>query len=322
MIRIGIADSHPQNACSYYRGFGPLMKIKELSLRSLDLKNINWLDMNNIDLVYMGRPDNPDFIKLIELCQTMHIPVWMDWDDDILALPSYNPAYKHFESMKNTIKKAISMVDIVTVSTPALVESFKDLNNNIEVIPNAWNDFNFPMQKKDNNNESILWRGSDTHRDDLLEVLEPMAKVSKNFVNWLFMFIGSNVWYITNYLQKAHNVDGLHMLHYMKLLAESKAAVFQAPLVDNKFNRSKSNISWLEATFSGAAFIGPDLPEFNRPGIVKYNSLEKYQYNLEKLLNSKEYRQKKYKESFDYIQENLLLSKVNEKRKEIIEKCL
>ncbi len=53
-------------------------------------------------------------------------------------------------------------------------------------------------------------------------------------------------------------------------------AIMIVPLVDNDFNRAKSNIAWLEGCFAGAAVIAPDFPEFQRPGVLNYSSPEQF----------------------------------------------
>ena len=43
------------------------------------------------------------------------------------------------------------------------------------------------------------------------------------------------------------------------------------PLPDTAFNRAKPPTAWLEASAVGAACIGPDLPEWQKPGMIHYS---------------------------------------------------
>jgi hypothetical protein len=107
---------------------------------------------------------------------------------------------------------------------------------------------------------------------------------------------------------------GMHIIDYFKFFNELNPNIFIYTLKDTQFNRAKSNISWIEATYAGAAVIAPSfLPEFaNMPGVIAYNELMDSVFE-----NVKDY----YKGlaitndlSWKYIKENLLLSQVNNKR--------
>lgn len=49
---------------------------------------------------------------------------------------------------------------------------------------------------------------------------------------------------------------------------------------------------------------------------------DSFGYYLEKCIKSKTFREENYLKSYEYIKENLLLSKINLKRLEIIERLL
>ncbi len=51
-------------------------------------------------------------------------------------------------------------------------------------------------------------------------------------------------------------------MKYFEILMDLKPEIMIVPLEDNKFNRGKSNIAWIEGTVAGASIITNDLPEF------------------------------------------------------------
>ena len=56
------------------------------------------------------------------------------------------------------------------------------------------------------------------------------------------------------------------LMQFYKQYHELNANIAFFPLLDNVFNNGKSNISFLEATYAGSAFMGNrNLPEFNLP---------------------------------------------------------
>ena len=110
----------------------------------------------------------------------------------------------------------------------------------------------------------------------------------------------------------------MDIIAYHKFLLKNNSAIMHIPLVFNEFNMSKSNCAWIEGTFSGAACVAPAMPEFDRPGIAQYTDQASYKYQLQKLIESKSYRESQYKKSFDFISENLMLSKVNKLREDVL----
>jgi hypothetical protein len=106
-------------------------------------------------------------------------------------------------------------------------------------------------------------------------------------------------------------------MQFYKSYHELNANIAFFPLINNVFNNGKSNISFLEATYAGSAFMGNrDLFEFNLPFIIPIQNGFKEEflkakddfYRLEMLNN----------DAWDFILENRLLSKVNELRIERI----
>ena len=320
MIKIGITEVKPENACSYYRSFGTLGKLKNVSL--VPLKEINWLSLNSIDILFIGRPDHKNYVELLRIAKDLNIPTWIDWDDNVLVLPEYNPAYAHFNSRKQEVIDCIKLADIVTVSTEDLKSQLSQYNGNIHIIENAFNNYNYDFIKQESQVNEVFWRGSNTHRGDLMTVHDEMVSVSNKFNDWIFLFVGGDAWYVADKIKNSAKGASVDILSYNKFLKYYPHSIMQVPLEDNSFNRSKSNIAWIEGTFNGCATIAQGLPEFCKPGVVTYDTPDKYQYYLEKLMGSKEYRLKQYNESFEYIKENLMLTEMNKKRIKIIERLI
>lgn len=325
-MKIGICEAAPLGACSYYRSIGPLSKLPKINpnIEIKILDQITWTTLFDIDLLFLARADSKDFYEMLEMAKNLGIPVWIDWDDNIFDIPEYNPAYKHYtkKSVQENVMKCVKYADIITVSTNHLKDFYSKHNKNIHVIENAFNDYNYKFEKVTDQFDSIFWRGSNTHEDDVSSVYPEMIALSKKHTEWAWVFVGDIQRYLIKDITNKFNIKEIDIITYNKFLRDNKAAITQVPLEINDFNKSKSNIAWIEGTFSGSAVIAPDLEEFKKPGIINYSNTEKYQYYLEKLINSKDFRKRNYLESFNYIQENLMLSDINKKRIEIIEELI
>jgi hypothetical protein len=114
-------------------------------------------------------------------------------------------------------------------------------------------------------------------------------------------------------INKYIEVGWLDMYDYIKYIKELRPRILFVPLVDNLFNRAKSNISWLEATTAGAVCLATDLPEFVRPGIINFSNSRNF-YNVFKKAVKDYDLQALHAESLAFIRENLTTEKVNELR--------
>jgi hypothetical protein len=324
MIRVGAVLSNPQGACSYYRSVGPFSKIKEVSFEFLEKGN--WVNYSSLDVLYLERPVMPSFIEGIRMAKSFNIPVWVDFDDDLFDVPKYNPAYGFYskDETKQSVIAAVSMADVITVTTPTLQKVFQKYNKNVIIIPNAWNNYNFPLQENFSNKKIINWRGSATHRNDLLEYKDALLASAEARKDWKWSFIGKEHWMISDFIDDNQKMtfDEMDIIQYFNLMVNLNPGIQIVPLKINEFNKSKSNIAWLEGTAAGAVTLAPIMEQWERPGIVNFSSLDDLKEKITELQTNEKYRRAMYKASKNYIEENLLLNNVNKKRIEILNQLI
>ena len=88
------------------------------------------------------------------------------------------------------------------------------------------------------------------------------------------------------------------------------------------FNKSKSNIAWIESTYAGLAVLAPDWPEWRRPGIVNYTDKEDFRQKLTSMMKGEYNLESLRQASWKYIREELTLEKTNEIRYDLIKQHL
>jgi len=326
MINIKIGAQYPHGACSYYRSYGVFPYLSRLDDRiKIDpISEIEWHVITNTDILYLERPQSVEFYSACKMAKDFNVKLWVDYDDSLFDVPEYNPCHEHFskEDTKKIIVECLKMADVVTTTTPALKGLYSKYNDNVQIVENAFNDYNYTLPDEPSDQEALCWRGSTTHRQDLLGVASEMFQLAKEHPEWGWIFIGNDVWYITDGIPKHYQQNELPILKYFKFLKNSQPAIQLAPLAFNRFNVGKSNIAWIEGTFAGAVCIGPRMPEWNRPGILSYGNAESFRALLEGLMTDSSLRERLFNESKEYIQDNLCLSKINQKRKDIVEGLL
>jgi len=286
MINILCCVPQPVDATSFYRAVGPFAKLRrdfsEVSL--IFTHKVDWTVVKMSDIVFMQRPFREADVQVAEMAKRWRRPVWVDYDDDLLSVPPENPTHAIYgrKQAMECVAKCIALADHVTVSTGFLKDritkelpSGAALNENVTVIPNAFDDDSFPMEPMEGElRRLVVWRGSTTHVKDLWEKRDAFVRLAKRRRDWAWCFIGYNPWFITEAMPPNSCVSypAMDIMEYMWTLREKvMPAVIAVPLTDNEFNKSKSNIAMIEAAWAGATCLGPDWKEWSVPGAVLYD---------------------------------------------------
>lgn len=321
------------DATSLYRGMGPLAEMRRQmgdKLNVMITDDYHWATINIADCVFMQRPFQGGDVTIAEITKAMHKPLWVDYDDDLFNVPTDNPAHSIYndETIQKNVAKIINMADLVTVTTPHLKRQFeltkRPLNKNIHVVPNALDFHLFPYREETMNprNRVVMWRGSITHTRDVMTYSDQILKQANDpkYKEWVWRFIGDNLWFITDFMPKNNAVwsKAIDPIEYFKHIYDISPMIIQVPLHESSFNKSKSNIAWIEGTFAGAATIAPDWEEWRHPGVLLYKNKEEYANLLDSAMSGKIDLAKNVKESWEHVKENFNLAKWATRRLELL----
>lgn len=332
MVSILAICPDAEDATSFYRGVGPLSYLrkqnKDIEVQFYD--SAAWTHLASADILFMQRPFTPAHLHSFKLAKDLNIPVWVDYDDNLLQMTQDNPTHEiyHQADIQSSLYQMICNADVVSTSTKFLAESFMKYNKSVKVIQNAWNDhmFPFPLKHDRKPKDGIFWRGSHTHQNDLFSVFDGVKTVSKEFPDKPWVFIGISPWSLNGAFQKKGTVQFCHTMDLMKYFTNLKHFRYEAqiiPLLDTPFNRSKSNIAWLEGTYAGNTVVCRDWEEW--PSDIQcfhYKTAEEFADRIMCALKDPILREAQIQHSIASIQENYLLSKVNQKRLDLIEELL
>jgi len=332
-IRIHALFPTATDGTSFYRGAGPLCALRKQLRDTVDIQinqptRVDWSTQVDCDIMFMQRPCLGKHVQVAQITKECRVPLVVDYDDDLMNVTTDNPTAATYgnEQIQTNIKSVLEMADAVIVSTPSIAESLSPFSKKIVIIPNAWDEqlrpFIDPLVSRFNR---CIWRGSATHIRDMLEVAHGVTTAAELFSNWNFVFMGWEPWFVTE-----RKTDGAfeaypkqEVLPYLDTLRGLAGKILYVPLADTKFNRGKSNIAWLEASYAGCAVLAPNFPEWDKPGIEHYVAPEMFGAALERMLKFPwEELKPKADASRAYIRENLLLSKINAKRMEIFDGLL
>lgn len=251
-----------------------------------------------------------------------------DFDDDLFNIEPSNPAYRNFgieecwyERVSGSEKiwlwkdkekdfdiernkyileetsKALIVSDVITVSNKNIAKSFERLNENIVVLENNIQPVEMVgylnAKKKEFPSQTIIgWQGSDSHYKDIAGIIKVLERVQKKYgKNVKFRFFGARL----DELYKNLDYEILPWIKPHLFFDRFSTYLFDIgviPLEDNRFNRCKSNIKWLEYSYYGIPSVVADVTPYKESVShmvdgVKYRNEEEMFNNLCMLIDDK-----------------------------------
>lgn len=229
----------------------------------------------DIDVVVASRPMWPPLIKAY---QDKGAVVIVDQDDDFIAIPRSHVAYRSIgpgnpeRSLDHRV--ALTMADLLIVSTDELKQRFVERRYQpaeaITIIPNAWANTNPKWEEcppKPKDTIVIGWGGTITHREDFKIVLPALEAVAWPKMDTEIHIFGDPEIY--KMLRGIHEYAKLFcpMVDYnVYPLVLKSCDIWLAPLVDDHFNRSKSDIKLVEAGAARIPWIASSVPQYKAWG--------------------------------------------------------
>jgi len=311
------------SVCSYWRGRGPLSElVREGHINVTQGEwNNDWAIIRSCDIAFFQRPMSKNCLNQVMRCKDLGLKIWIDLDDNN-QIPPWHEVYNLWcsEYEENTFKKIMLLADVVTVTNKVLQDYYLQYTNNIKIIPNAIND-HWLIFNRQSNNKIIIWRGGNHHLPDLYEYKNEIIEVMGSHPDWKLYCLGCEAKFIQNKISNYEYKGDYNIHHYFGFITQTKPSIFIVPLPYNELNKSKSNISWQEATLCGATALLPSYWNLHNYGLL-YDGKESFKNQFERLISDENLRERLYKNSYDKIQKEYVLSKVNNQRLEIIKNLM
>ncbi|WP_343302858.1 glycosyltransferase [Chitinophaga niabensis] len=205
------------------------------------------------------------------------VKVVLDLDDHWELNPGhYMTEYYRSQRVPEKISRNIRLADVVTVTTSRLAEKVKPLNKNVHVIPNA-----IPYghgQFKDREYQpfeifNVLYAGQKSHLHDLGLIGETMKRFAEeNPLDLCFVLAGyqsgdkewegmEGVFTAGGKLKNYYRIPNAPLDKYMSVYEAADAVL--VPLLNNSFNRHKSNLKLLEAAAQKIPVICQRVPPYS-----------------------------------------------------------
>lgn len=241
------------------------------------LKNINEIKRNKFDLIITHRTaltidDTNAFLALKdEFC----FKLIYDTDDNLLE---HYKKQDNFNEIKN-IEKLVKNSNLVTVSEKYLLDCYCHLNSNIHLQKNILDSDLFSNNyEKLGDVISILYMGTLTHKEDFEMIQDVLIKVKKLYgIKVEIDIVGiaqENLFDKTYFNIIKPNIEVKNYIDFVDWIkVYKKWHIGLAPLRDTEFNRSKSDIKYLDYSMLGMAGIYSKIGVYDDTIINKENGL-------------------------------------------------
>ncbi len=242
----------------YYRTYAPgIAMAEEEGIYVINLTNVHRKKheiVRHADVLILKNVCDPDMLPIIKERRREKKLTVYELADDICAIPSWNPVHFFYRDPENLLlfKRSANFCDSMQFSVPELKKIYGYLNEPSVVFPNQIS--TVPPERKYGKYPEVIigWGGSHGHLEDMIDIAEPLIDwiTSKKNVR-LFLMCSDTIWSLFKRLpaarKKRFNPGALN--DYYKFL--EKIDIGLAPLKETAFNRSRSDIKFLEYAVHG-----------------------------------------------------------------------
>lgn len=252
----------------------------------------------------------------LELQHKHQKPFVIETDDNFTDVPVWNEAGRQFMQGQGPRRVALDCIrnaDALIASTPHLAETYAKFNDKIHIVQNSLDfkgDRKFigwdKVSVKKHQGIRIGWIGGRTHYDDIMMVAPVLRKILEANPEVKLVLVNSALERSCNALGRPYPFAGLKNVliadrsvpinRYAPFMASFGFDIGIAPLVDHNFNRSKSNLRWLEYSALGIPAVCSKLDHYARTvnhgvdGLLASN-LDEWEQHLNALIQSEALRE-------------------------------
>lgn len=299
----------------------PLMALK--NKYGIEYEILNSYDakaqLRKADLVWLQCLVGPQQKALIEHCKKQGVRIVVDYDDIFSNLPKNIQARlgMSVEEVTQNWHYYIQNVDLVTVPCQTLAEEVRKVTTKpVVVLPNllqkaTYEEFRDFQPFADTSEIRILYSCSESHLEDFKFIAPILSWIGKLYPNVRILTNGNLnfTYHEPNFKGKSLHISRTSYGSYYSLLRRYQPHIFLAPLLDNIYNKCRSDLKFQQASLLKCAFLGSDVGVYrveSNTGLLTSNYKVTWLWNLRKLIKNLEETQKMGEAAFQQLGSNLL----------------
>jgi glycosyltransferase involved in cell wall biosynthesis len=260
--------------------------------------------------------------------------------DDLLIEKSSRKEIDSSHRLASGMIDCIKMADMVTTTTKPLAEKIKKYNDNVVVLPNYIDtDWWGPASDVKTRGEiRVGWAGSISHDADLEFIAPVMERIIKENDNVRFVYCGAG-----GFSSNHDHTELMYRKDFFKNIPSNRREFFLgtphdiwgyksktlyfdiaiAPLIDDEFNKCKSNIKWQEYSLNKWAGVYSDAPAYSdiKHG-VKAKTQEDFYQQITRLIANEDERKELAQKAYDEVYSNWTIDRHFTKWLKAYKQCL
>ena len=283
----------------------PLMELHQKGLLFLQValeSTIKLVDLDWANIVIFSRNVEPSTFPILRYLVSKGIPFIYDLDDNFFEIPPESvmgkllqePAY---QKMLNTY---VSQATLVRVYAKPLLEQIAPLTGSAKLVlgPIDWSIIRPVAQKHPEKSVKIVYATSRSQEDYLGKVFSSaLEKIINKYSNKVqVFFLGFNPLNVKHYSNVHFRPFRANYDVYMRNFSSAGFDIGLAPLVEDNFHRSKSNVKYREYAACHIAGIYSNIDVYSDwvidelTGLLVKNTETAWFYAIERLILDRELR--------------------------------
>jgi hypothetical protein len=260
-VRIGLlSDAELVN--SVYRSYEPLEAVvrrgrHELIHNSRD-RALSLEQLLRCDVVHIHRDWSPNTVTAVQRLHEAGVGIVWDNDDDILALPRWNPHYRRYgpagrREIATGVRTMVRLADVVTTPSAVLAEQYREHGaHEVRVLENYLPAVFMRAPRHKHEGVAIATLASLEHQVDYerLRIGEVLRALLDAHPDLTVINVGLGLGLPAD---RCRHVKGAPFEDLVDIVSHADIGI--APLADIPWNRARSNIKLKEYTAGGLAWL-------------------------------------------------------------------
>jgi len=269
MMKIGLATTMEDNAPSYHLRFRSVLHVLQRDgkvqchdmIRKAFIGRVTRLSFRDeTDIILIARVRNLEHLRdIFGFAESRGVPVIYETDDHLLYDRRSDTSHEHAGEVSEYLKRSACII----ASTPYLADELQCFNNRISVFPNLldpkiW-DVRRPVSAGEGKPIRICCIGTGLMSENISLIIPAMEHCLSVYGRDVVFCLWGNAKYLNERVKKLKNVTiSDKKMPYKAFARKLQHEAFDlgvVPLSDLRFNRTKSNIKYLEYAVSGIPAI-------------------------------------------------------------------
>ncbi len=226
------------------------------------------------DVVVFCRNSNPDYAPIRALVSSLGIPFIFDLDDHVLAAPVESETHRYFSQSgrREEFESYLHHAALVRVHSPMLQQIVAPYNMNHKLVWSAidWSLVPAELPPLRHDPLRIVYASQKETGVKLFPLMfADLRLVLDTYGEQVHLhFLGYNPPEFKHHPRVTFEPFELDYAHYFSRFTRAGYAIGVAPMIDDAFHNSKTNIKFKDYAAAGAAGIYANTPLYNGNGVI------------------------------------------------------